>query len=347
MQVPLLHARGQASGLVGLVVALFLGACTNADLRSAAPSLPPATSVTLHLDSAAQIASPPFFRIHGPNGNLIEILGTIHLGPSEGWKIGSTITNALARADSFVLEIDPRSLDEAKLGDVLTSMVMLPAGTTLKDVVSPETAKLIDEHDASLSAIGFPEGARRHKKPWYLVTNIMSLDRQKVGFDPAQSVEAIILSSAGARPLMGLETFEFQLQLLDDLSPEIQDVMLRDTLERRGDTVTEIKKLVEAWKSNDQGALEKIAYQGLDEFPELGAFYDALLKNRNKRWVSTLAQILEDPNRHDHRLFVGVGALHLVGKGSVIDLFQNDGYRVESIHPTCDPLVGRCQTAHP
>jgi uncharacterized protein len=319
------RVRARAQLLLALFLLPIHVACTAIDPVPEGSASPSAT--------ASQDVTPPFFRVYGRNGSRLDIMGTIHLGPSEGWNFSPQVTDALAAADSFMLEIDLRSLDEDQIGNVLASMVILPIGTTLDDVVSPETAKLLDEHDASLAKIGFPRGARRHKKPWYLVTSIVALDSQKIGFDLNQSAEAFILAAAGDRPLLGLETFESQLRLMDDLSPEIQDTMLRDTLERRHEAAAEIQTLIAAWRSNDQHALAGIAIQGLDEFPELVDFYDALLKNRNQRWVETLSRILDDPGRRDERVFVGVGALHLVGQDSLIDLLRKAGYRVQAIHP--------------
>lgn len=242
-------SRIQAHAATTTLFVLLATGCVSSNSPAA-----PVSDVQLHPTAtvtAATPATPPFFLVQGHGGAHLDILGTIHLGPTDGWTFAPPIGRALAKADSFMLEIDLRALDSNWAGDVLASLAILPVGTTLDDVVSPETSKLLDQHDSALAEIDFPRNARRHKKPWYLVTRIVSLDSQKSGFDPSQSVESAILSVAGDRPLMALETFEDQVRLLDQLSPRIQDIMLRDALERRHESTADIEALVEAWTNND------------------------------------------------------------------------------------------------
>jgi hypothetical protein len=58
-----------------------------------------------------------------------------------------------------------------------------------------------------------------------------------------------------------------------------------------------------------------------DDFPEL---YRPLTEDRNRAWVEQLDDLLDD--RDDY--LVVVGALHLVGRNSVVDLLRQRGYTV-------------------
>jgi hypothetical protein len=55
--------------------------------------------------------------------------------------------------------------------------------------------------------------------------------------------------------------------------------------------------------------------------------YDALVTERNSAWVESLERMLGD----GHRYLVVVGALHLVGTGSVIEKLGARGHRVERL----------------
>ncbi|MBJ19655.1 MAG: TraB/GumN family protein [bacterium] len=76
-----------------------------------------------------------------------------------------------------------------------------------------------------------------------------------------------------------------------------------------------------------------MAYQGGAELPELENPYGILLEARNRDWAFQLGRILEDPERAGDTIFVGVGALHLVGLDSLIQTLQAAGYPAESLHP--------------
>ena len=61
---------------------------------------------------ARTMATPPFYRIAGGAGATLLLLGTIHVGPPEGWRFSPDVLEAVRRADRFILEIDLRAATE-------------------------------------------------------------------------------------------------------------------------------------------------------------------------------------------------------------------------------------------
>lgn len=304
----------------------------------------PAWSAPAEADPGKDIAygasgtvHPPYYRIEGRGGATLLIMGTIHLGPSDGWRFSPDLLRGLKESDSFFLEIDLRDVTEEKVSTVLANRVILPTSVTIEEVVSPETAKLLEEHDPLLTQLGLPEGARRRFKPWFLAVKIVEAASAQSGYSGAHSAESVILAGRGDRPLVGLETFDGQLAMFDALSPRHQDLMLNDTLNRLERTVEDIEDLLRAWGRNDEETLEQIAYQGMDDLPELQGFYDILFGERNRNWVRQLSPFLNDPERAGETIFVAVGALHLVGSESVIRLLEAAGFRAEALHPKPAP----------
>jgi uncharacterized protein YbaP (TraB family) len=76
-----------------------------------------------------------------------------------------------------------------------------------------------------------------------------------------------------------------------------------------------------AWRTGDTVALARILSEAFAEFPEL---YRPLTEDRNRAWIDELESLLDD--RDDY--LVVVGALHLVGRNSVLDLLQQRGHTV-------------------
>ena len=62
----------------------------------------------------------------------------------------------------------------------------------------------------------------------------------------------------------------------------------------------------------------------LKKAPEIAK---VLIDTRNANWVRWLEHRLDQPGT----VLVAVGAGHLAGKGSVIDLLQKQGYKVERV----------------
>lgn len=312
---------------LAVVFATLLGVgCASAQPKA----LHPASSGALAAD--ASLAQPPYLRVETKNGAALLLLGTIHLGPTTAWRFSPQIEAGIEEASGFVMELDPRAVSDDQVGSLLAELVLLKPGQQIEDVVSSETAKLLDENDALLARLGLPADARARFKPWYIAVNLTQVAAMDSGYDLAKSAESALLSRIGDAPLLGLESVEGQLGLLDTLPPAAQDAMLRDTLARLDDAAAELKRLVDAWRAADRSELVAISRQGLDEISGLEAFYDRLLKERNHNWVRELREILEDPERKDETTFVAVGALHLVGEDGLEKLFGEAGYDVVRIH---------------
>lgn len=271
-------------------------------------------------------ATPPFYRIEGHAGGTLLLLGTIHLGPPEGWQFSAALQRGLDRADRFILEIDPRRVTEDAVGTLLAKTAVLRPPNSLENLVSPETAKLLDENDATLARMGMPRNARRWKKPWYIALWILESTSTHNGFTTHASVENAILQVLGPRPLSGLESFDEQLKLFDELSPRLQDTMLRDTLLHLDSAASEIHSLVSAWRRGDEKELEEFARDGIDALPELEEFYAVILTDRNQRWLSVFKSLLDEPEYAGETIFVAVGAVHLVGDEGLVSLLREAGY---------------------
>ena len=89
------HALAVLAALVG---ALLLTGCGG---RAEAP--PP------EVDDG--LARPPFVRVDTDDGPTLFLLGTLHLGPAEGWRFSPEIVQVLASADTLVMELDLSRLD--------------------------------------------------------------------------------------------------------------------------------------------------------------------------------------------------------------------------------------------
>ena len=288
-------------------------------------------------------ATPPFYQIDRGRGASLLIMGTVHVGPPGGWQFHEAVRQSLEEADRFVLEVDLRATNEEEIGSLLVKLVGVETGSSLRELVSPETAKLLDEKDPLLTQLGLPRDARRWNKPWYLAIQLSQIAATQSGYDVSASADGVILSAVGppietvvgsgsvSRPLIALETIEEQLRFFDDLSPQLQDLMLSDTLSRMETAPEDVRELVAAWQKGDEESLERLAHDGIDKVPELEPFFDLLLRQRNLRWMKTFHTLLDQPQYRGETILVGVGAFHLVGETGLLNLFREANYRVRKI----------------
>jgi uncharacterized protein len=120
----------------------------------------------------------------------------------------------------------------------------------------------------------------------------------------------------------GLETLEFQIGLLDQLSKRDQESLLRETVVELDLLDTNINQIVQAWLKGDSDSLEALLLAGMKEYPEV---HEKIIVDRNRRWVPQIEKIFAQGDGG----MVVVGAAHLIGKDGVIEMLKARGYRLE------------------
>lgn len=307
------------------------------------PSGPPSTPAgscsstrTEHpFPSTSRRTRPPLFRVQGNSGATLYLLGTVHLGPVDGWILSPAVRGMLDTAETIVVEVDLREADEENVSDLVMEYALFEPGVRLEDRIEPETRALLEAHDEMLTRFGFPPPIRSLMKPWFLAVGITESLIQQTRFTAATALDHQILAAVGGRELIALETAREQMDLFDKLPPAFQDRILRDTLSRLDEGARSIEDLVRAWRTADLDMLACLAREGVDALPELEAFYEILLDGRNRRWLGQLEELLEAPGRAGDSVLIAVGALHLVGEAGLPELLRQEGYGVQKVgnHP--------------
>ena len=275
------------------------------------------------LPAALASADPAAWRMTGRNGGEVTLLGSMHVLRPSDYPLPPTVDALIDGADDIVMEID---LDDVDAGQqqLIVQTAMLPQGKVLADVLDADVYRLVAQH---MGELGVDVKALEHFEPWFLSITVLDLGMRKLGFQPDRGIEQYVLGRARTegKEIVGLETLEFQIGLFDALPPEQQQAMLEQTLAEIDDGVAVLAKMVTAWRA---GELESLSTELLEDFGDFPGLYEKLVTNRNNAWVPTLERMLTDGHRH----LVVVGALHLVGPDSVIDLLKKRGHTVERLH---------------
>jgi len=122
--------------------------------------------------------------------------------------------------------------------------------------------------------------------------------------------------------IIGLETPEFQLDLLSTLGGEDQEDFIIQTIDQFDDMESTLIDLVDAWSNGDLEKLDELLNKGFEEYPELK---QTLLIDRNYNWLDDVIEYTKD--NEDYLIIVGSG--HLAGEEGLIELLEAQGYCVE------------------
>ena len=258
----------------------------------------------------------------GQPGTIL-LLGSIHLLRESDYPLPPIVDTIYHEADNIVFEIDLDDVDPATIQTQFTAAAMLDSGTSLRDVLEPQ---LYDRTAALATDLGIDVQLFSRFEPWFVATMLMSFGLSQQGYEPRFGIEQYILSRAirDGKEVLGVEALEAQVAVFDLLSGHDQTAFLEQTLaELQRDDVA-MRELVEAWRAGELAELQADLMSDFAEFPGL---YDRLVVDRNAAWIA----VLEDLSQRNEVSAVIVGALHLVGKESVIELLRARGYEISEL----------------
>lgn len=300
-----MHAR-LPSNRIAVLVFLILFPWRAAAFWAQAPSPVPAKSC--------------LWKISSKQGTLY-LLGSIHLLKKEAYPLNKAIENAFSNAERLVLEVNLEEMNSQDAQRLLLSKGLLAGGRTLQQSLSKESFALVNE---KLETLGLPLEAVQRLKPWFLMLTLAVTKLQQLGYDPTHGIDRYFYEKAKlqSKEVLGLESAEFQIDLLDGLPVRTQEAALLQTLKEMEVMEKEFDQIVRAWAAGDTKGLEDSLLQSFQEYPEV---YEKILTARNRNWLPKIEELLQQPGN----TLVVVGAAHLVGPAGVVQLLRKKGYTVE------------------
>lgn len=269
-------------------------------------------------DPASPIATPvetvdvdPALWMVKDKDTTIYLFGTIHiLKPGLGW-FDEAVKVAFDRSDELVIEMVEPSAAQSQA--IFAKYGIDSSGKAL-------TAKMSEDertaYTALINKLGLPVSNFEPLDPWAVAVTLQLVSLQASGFDPNSGVDGQLESAAIAakKPVSGVETFESQLALFDNLPQASQLKFLAESVSGFDDMATGMGQLVDSWSKPDPEALAKLMNDGMSD-PIL---YKRLLSDRNANWAKWIDARMKKPGI----VFMAVGAGHLAGKDSVQALLK-------------------------
>jgi uncharacterized protein YbaP (TraB family) len=250
--------------------------------------------------------------------NTVYLLGSVHfLSPAE--QLPRAMREAYQDAESLIMELDMDDLDPQEVQQAALELGYLPEGQTLASALGDDYATVA----AKARDLGVDPRLLERMQPWFAALTLVQVQLMKLGLDPSSGVEQLLTQRAltDKKPIAGLETVREQFGLFAGLTPAQQRDFLLYSIEDTERAAREVEDMIAAWRAGDTASLDRLLADGMEKYPEI---YRPLTVERNRKWIERIERLLDD---EDDYLIV-VGALHLVGKESVIDLLEKKGHAV-------------------
>ena len=290
--------------------------------------------------ATAQVKGPALWKV-ADKDTTIYLFGTVHVLPKEIAWYNPTIAKAFEASDTLVTEIPMDPASEAEMVKLTQTMGMLPAGTTLRSLLTDEQksqyaaalAELGPKIEAQQLAAVPPEARAGYEdakakglvpepadaltaqfdgmKPWMVGLTLSILPLTVEGYDLNSGAEKVLLAKAGDKQKGSLETAEFQLGIFDSMPQDAQVTFMMEAATGMDRGKEMIDRMVAEWANGNPEKLAAIMNEGMDD-PKVA---EALLYKRNANWAEWIGKRLETPGT----VFIAVGAGHLAGDKSVQD----------------------------
>lgn len=268
---------------------------------------------------AGQTGKNFLWKVEG-EGAVAYLLGSLHVLTAESYPLSPVINQAFAESKTLVEELDLDETNDPALMMTALSKAMLTEGKTLDQVVAPA---VYTELKRRAEQSGLPMIVLQRMKPWLVAITLMAPTLQAAGFKPELGVDRHFFDRAKDTGMkrQAFETLAYQLDRFDQLSPKMQEDLLKTTMDDLDTTLSGVKEMAQAWSTGDVATMEKLTLAALQESPEL---YKRLLLERNTNWVPHVETCL----KQKAGCFVVVGAAHLVGPDGLPGLLSKKGYKV-------------------
>ncbi len=266
-------------------------------------------------------AHPLLWEVKGAK-NSVFLFGSIHVARPDFYPLPDYVENAYRQADTLVVEIDP---DAADVASRMLPFLTYKAADNLQQHLTPATWQQLS------AKLGPSVEQMKALKPAMLsVVMAMGL-YSELGYKAEAGIDLHFIARAKSdrKSVVELESVEFQAAVLGGLNDTDAEAMLKDVLDGfdNGEAVEYINDLVKAWRNGDaNGLVEQLAKEA-NKDPGSARVMKLLIDDRNPLMANKIARLFADGKN----VFVVIGAGHLVGRGSVVELLQKQGLTVKQV----------------
>jgi len=279
----------------------------------------------LALGSAAeartpQLAKPALWAVSDAD-TTIYLFGTIHLLPSDlKWRT-PRLDQAMTSSQELVVETIIDDKNPTKLMSAMASIGLATGLPPIAERVPPAKRAALK---AAIKKSGVPEPAYNAMKTWMAAFLLLSNQFRDLGL--SGGVEGVLRNDFIARnkPIGELESNLEQLSFFDRLPESAQRNLLEGALEEGTSVKREFGGMLDAWSRGDVNGIARTFDHDLSGSPEMR---DSLIRQRNSNWSKWIERRMTQPGE----VMVAVGAGHLAGRHSVLEMLRKDGYTIRRV----------------
>ncbi|PLX78793.1 MAG: TraB/GumN family protein [Desulfuromonas sp.] len=255
--------------------------------------------------------------------STVYLVGSIHLLNQQSYPLPEIYDRIFSESQNIAFETDLDQIQSPAVQQRLLLAASFKPGNSLQTVLADETYAKLKRY---LTAQGLSIENLSGLKPWMLCLTLSIIEMQKLGFSPQFGLDQHFMQKAQrqGKIVLQMESVDEHLATLTGLDRLDQNILVEQTLRDLDKVSTLFGNMVSAWRHGDAEQLDRLINGSMRAEPQLK---ELLLDRRNRKWCAKVESLLE----LKQTAMVVVGAAHLAGKGSVVELLRQKGYRVEQL----------------
>jgi hypothetical protein len=241
------------------------------------------------------------------------LFGTMHLQNDVAFTHKKIVLKKIAKCDAFATEFKLDDADEAKM----TQYMNLPEGVLLEGLLSK---KKFGQIDAFLQEnFHIPLLAFNGSKPM-VITNLITASIFQKDMDLALDMFLYQHAKMQGKELLGIETFEEQLEIMQKIPLAIQVKSLKDLIKNFEAHRQEMHDLATLYAEGNTKKLYKLAKKGAKGFRKI------MIYDRNEIMAERITKLIQEKSA-----CVAIGAGHLEGKRGILNILKTNGVKVKRV----------------
>lgn len=265
-------------------------------------------------------ARPALWEVSDPD-TTIYLFGTIHLLPDQiQWRTPA-FDQAVAGSQELVVET---IIDDKNPGKLMQAMASLGFANGLPPLIQRVPPGKRAALQLAMKKSGMPIQALDKMKTWAAAFILLGNKFRDLGL--SGGVEGVLRNDFTTRgkPIGELESNAEQLSFFDRLPESAQRSLLEGAIEGDKSMNADFSGMLQAWSKGDVQGIARTFDRDLAASP---ALQQSLIRQRNANWSKWIEARMAQPGA----VLLAVGAGHLAGKDSVVEMLKKDGYKIRRL----------------
>lgn len=271
--------------------------------------------------------TPRVWEVKDDDGNVMYMMGTIHLGNDEIMHMPDYFESAFASCDTLAVECD---MSKAALDITSILGFMYTDKSTIKDHVSKEDYEKVS---SMLSGSPYYNQVYDYVKPIMWVSLGEMAAASNIGLSENYAVDTMLTNRAYKenKNVLEVEGSVYQTQVISSIPDEIQNMLFHEmaiTDNYLEEMEKEMDELYTNWKQGNEIQSEE-EISGEESITEeqqkyIDEYNRIMLVDRNVG----MADKAEEYIKSDKKTFFAVGSAHFYGDTGILKLMEDRGYSI-------------------